>query len=41
MMKYFKLVKEFVDNLEVELSENFHVNETTIKLAESVKICQK
>ena len=31
IMKYFKLVKEFVDNLNVELSRKFHVDETVIK----------
>jgi transposase-like protein len=30
-MKYSKLIKEFVDNLKVELSGKFHVDETTIK----------
>jgi len=31
IMKYFKLVKEFVDNLKIELSGKFHVDETMIK----------
>ncbi len=31
IMKYSKLVKEFVDTLKFELSGNFHVDETMIK----------
>ena len=31
IMKYSRLVKEFVDNLKIELSGKFHVDETTIK----------
>ena len=31
IMKYSKLVKEFVDNLKVELNGKFHVDETMIK----------
>ena len=30
-MKYSKLVKEFVDNLKVELSGKFHVDKNYIK----------
>ena len=30
-MKYSKLVNEFVDNLKVELSGKFHLDETVIK----------
>ena len=30
-MKYSRLVKEFVDNLKVELSGKFHLDETVIK----------
>ena len=31
IMKYSRLVKEFADNLKVELSRKFHVDETVIK----------